>query len=478
MTGGILQLAAYGKQDIFLTNNPQITFFKIIYRRYANFSREDIQQNFSHDPNFGKRATCLISRDAGDLIDNMALRVVLPQIPVLTYNGLPIKFAWIKNIGFAMIKYIEIEINGVIIDKHYSDWLYVWSQLTTRNISDNGLNKLIGNVPELYNFTNYKDEYTLYIPLYFWFCRSPGLSIPLVSLKFSDIKINIEFYEFEKCYIISPTYYIKCIDDIVSFQENEYIYQQNKCCIFSHYDIINKRLYYTPLNEVFTSCSIHEQQQTKYLIKNTIGYSATPEINTLSTIVHHKSLKTIKIKECVILVGYVYIDNDERIKYAKAKHDYLIEQLYYTPNIKITNTNAKVILNIEHPCKLIVWMTQLNNVFDRFNYTDIYGKKLITNCSILLNSQKRLSERPYEYFNNIQSIQHTNNTLPTGCCMYSFALLPCEVQPSGTTNMSQIEIVELHLKMNNINNANFKAYALCYNILRIDNGLCGKLFIN
>ena len=109
MTGGILQLVAYGKQDIYLTHNPQITFFKIIYRRYSNFSREDIYQNFSHESNFGKRVSCIISRDAGDLIDNMALKVVLPQIPVLSYNGMPIKFAWVKNIGFAMIKYIEIE---------------------------------------------------------------------------------------------------------------------------------------------------------------------------------------------------------------------------------------------------------------------------------------------------------------------------------------------------------------------------------
>jgi hypothetical protein len=475
MTGGILQLVAYGKQDIYLTHNPQITFFKIIYRRYSNFSREDINQNFSHEPNFGKRASCVISRDTGDLIDKMALKVVLPQIPVLSYSGMPIKFAWVKNIGFAMIKYIEIEINGIVIDKHYSDWMYIWSQLTTRN--DNGLNKLIGNVPELYNFSNYKDEYTLYIPLYFWFCRSPGLAIPLISLKFSDIKINIEFYEFEKCCIINPTYYITCSNDIVNFQENEHIYQQNIHCIFSHYDIITKRLYYTPLNEVFISCSIHERPHIKYLIKNAFGFTASPEVDALSTIVHHKSLKNLKLKDASMLVGYVYIDNDERHKYARAKHDYLIEQLYYTPNIKITNTHAKVLLNIEHPCKMIVWMGQKNNVFDRFDYTDMYGNPLITDCSILLNSQNRVSTRPYQYFNNIQSIQHTNNILPVGCCMYSFALSPCDTQPSGTTNMSQIEMIELHLKTIT-HNINFKSYALCYNILRIDNGLCGKLFIN
>lgn len=473
MTGSILQLVAIGKQDIYLIKKPQITFFKTLYRRHTNFSREDIPQNFSHEPNFGKRATCIISRDSGDLIDNMAIRMILPAIPK---ND--VKFAWIKNIGHAILKFVEIEINGIIIDRHYGEWLHIWSQLTTRNIMDNGIDKLIGNVPELYEFTYYKNEYILYIPLYFWFCRTGGLALPLISLKFSDIKLNIEFYDFDKCYILSPTHYIKCIDDIVNFNNYEYIKQNDKYGIYSHYDSINKRLYYTPLNKQYLLTSECE------IVGNTTKFTAKPELNTCSLIVHHKSLKNIKIKDCHILVGYVYIDIEERMKFAQSRHDYLIEQLYFTPNIKIENTYTKVKLVIDNPCKLMIWVAQLDNMTEqnRFNYTNIHNESLFIKDKIQLNSQDRLSDRPHEYYYNIQSLQHTNNSIPRGCGMYSYAIQPTETYPSGTTNMSQIELIELKLTMhaciNVYNKATFRAYGLCYNILRIDNGLCGKLFIN
>src|SRR5579872_5747226 len=168
MSGGILQLVAVGKENLFLTRDPQITFFKIIYRRHTNFAREDIPQYFIHNPNFGKRSTCLISQNTGDLIDKMCLKITLPAIHKLSQCGNEItdntintnnidtinihtipKFAWIRRIGFAMLKYIEIEINNRVIDRHYGEWMYIWSSLTTINITDGGLDKLIGNVPEL-----------------------------------------------------------------------------------------------------------------------------------------------------------------------------------------------------------------------------------------------------------------------------------------------------------------------------------------
>ena len=165
-----MQLVAYGAQDVYLTGNPQITFFKVVYRRHTNFSFEDIPQNFLHEPDFGKRSTCIISPE-GDMIDRMSLKITLPAIPkinssnnlsgiaknlnnekdtdtAINNDNSSIKFAWIKRIGFAMIKNVEIEINGKVVDRHFGEWMYIWSVLTTRNINDNGLNKLIGNVPE------------------------------------------------------------------------------------------------------------------------------------------------------------------------------------------------------------------------------------------------------------------------------------------------------------------------------------------
>lgn len=563
MTGGILQLVAYGKEDLFITRDPQITFFKIMYRRHTNFSCEAIPQYFIQDPQFGKRSSCVISKDGGDIIDGMVLKITLPAIPKLStissitseakedqrdtnsnstsnhsinINSANVaKFAWTRKIAYSMIKYIEVEINGKIIDRHYGEWLYIWSQLTTKNINDEGLNKLIGDVKELTDFTETKDEYILYVPLQFWFCRISGLGMPMVSLQFSDVKINLELYELDKCYIISPTHYIKCYGDIVNFLPNEYLYQKgsdniDRYGIFSHYDSINRRLYYTSitserfigvpyenslntLNDATKSSLLNTPKAEKYTIKGSSSdFSIKPDLAVTSITVHRKSLKSIKLKECLLLTDFVYLDDDERMIFAQTKHDYLIEQLYFTPNVPIEGTSPKIKLDIDQPCKLTVWVSQLDYISDfndRFNYTDSHiikhsydvthtdptkikqygkskvgeeiGNSLIDESTIRLNSQLRLSSRPQEYFEQVQSIQHSINSLPVGCGMYSYAITPLDPTPSGTTNMSQIEQIELSLKMNyrvnNTQKAKCRSYSLCYNVWRVDNGLSSPIFI-
>jgi hypothetical protein len=599
MSGGIIQLVAYGKEDLFLTRDPQITFFKIIYRRHTNFAREDIPQSFIADPDFGKRSTCIPSVE-GDLISRMALRIILPAVPKLPSNNVvsdgaitsvttststntptsisttsitststtsttnlsvldsdttftssvnilsdtaqsqentATKFAWIRRIGQAMIKYIEIEINGEVIDRHYGEWLYIWSILTTRNINDDGLKKLIGDVPELTEFTESKDSYTLYVPLQFWFCRNSGLSLPLISLQYSRLKINMELFDLDKCIIVSPTNYIKCVADIVNFLPYEYLIQKGadnieRYGIFSRFDIINKRLYYTAispdkfigvpydgdtsvLDNTTKSALLNTPKSDRYVIKGVFSdFTIKPDLGVRSVTTHKRSFKNIKLKDCVLLIDYVYLDDDERMIFAQTKHDYLIEQLYFTPNIAIEGTNPKAKLDIDQPCKLTVWLAQLDYISDfndRFNYTDSHIRKRVYNVDFInndptktkiysevevgdevgnslideevirLNSQIRLSKRENEYFEYIQPFQHANNRLPKGCEMYSYAILPTDAPPSGTTNMSQIELIELVLKMNyrvNITQkAKFRSYSLCYNVWRVENGLSATVFV-
>ena len=554
MTAGIVQLVAYGKEDLFLTRDPQITFFKVIYRRHTNFVREEIPQYFINPPDFGKRTTCIVCPD-GDLVSRMTLKITLPAIPKVNSSKSDTiyatsfgtstdgdtnatKFAWIRRIGHAMIKYIEIEINGTVIDRHYGEWLHIWSILTTRNIDDDGLNKLIGNVPELTDFTVSKDEYIIYIPLQFWFCRASGLSLPIVSMQYSDIKLNLELQTISNCLIASPTHYIKCAENLVNFAQHEYIFQKgvdgiDRYGIFSYFDVMSRRLYYTSINSdkmigiPYDGDIAHIDAKTKLSILSkplaekykitgvSTGFSIKPELAINSVTHHQQSIKNLILKDCVLLTDYVYLDDDERVKIAQSKHDYLIEQLYFTPDIPIDSTNRKVKLDIENPCKLTVWVAQLDyisNFNDRFNYTDshvllrpydamhiynisakknIYsntdvgseiGNSLINEAAIRMNSQVRLSRRDSEYYEYIQPIQHSLNTLPKGCGMYSYSLVPLDPIPSGTSNMSQIELIEINLNMNyriNINQkAKFRAYSLTYNIWRVDNGLCAPIFVH
>ena len=147
MAGGLIQLVTRGPQDIFFISDPQITFFKTVYRRHTNFSTEIIPQKFTHKPDFGKRIVCTLAR-SGDLIGKMYLVMVLPNIPTFKDNDGNIdkisKFAWVRKIGFALIRCIEIEIGDELIDRQYGDWLNIWYELTVKR--KRNIDKMLGDV--------------------------------------------------------------------------------------------------------------------------------------------------------------------------------------------------------------------------------------------------------------------------------------------------------------------------------------------
>lgn len=484
--GSIIQLLS-NKKSIFLIKDPEVTFFTILHKTHANFYKEDIEHSFNNNPDFGNKVSCNISK-YGDMIDNMALKIILPEIQnsFLTKNT---KIAWIEKIGFSMINTIEIEINNIVIDKHYGEWLNIWSMLTNNN---KNLDRLIGNIPELTMFSDYKSEYTLYIPLYFWFCRNSGLAIPILKLQKSDIYIHLEFYDIEKCLIINPTHFIKCKNNLIILKENELLYQKenknNIYGLFSYYNILKKELYYRSItSEKFSNCT---NNFSKKIIKGfETGFIIKLKKNSKSTLIQQKKIKHIHLKKCIILVSYIFLDIEEKKNFINSDQQiYIIEQLQFTSDIPIKEKNVKVKLIINKPCKLKIWLTQLdyiNNINDRFNYTNSYMKdnsiSLIVKDQILINNIKRLEIKNHEYFEYIQSTQYFKNRLPIGCGMYSYSLFPEDIMLSGVTNMNHFNNIEIILQMNNIISdqikAKFRLYALCYGVLGIKNGLCSLLII-
>ena len=153
MGGGLMQLVAYGAQDVFLTGNPQISFFKVVYRRHTNFAMESIEQTFNGNPELGNRVTTTISRN-GDLITNMWLEV---------------KFAnteeCVNSLGHALIEYVELEIGGQRIDKHYGEWMEIWSELTLPEEKRSGFKEMIGRRDA--GVANAMESNKLYIPIQF-----------------------------------------------------------------------------------------------------------------------------------------------------------------------------------------------------------------------------------------------------------------------------------------------------------------------
>jgi hypothetical protein len=495
MGGGLIQLALKGNDNKFLTDNPQITYFKKIYKRYTNFSTEPVQQNFNTPANFGSRVTCTISK-TGDLINKMYLVVTLPSIPKLEAPGV---CKWVKNIGFALIKSIELEIGGILVDKHYGDWLYIYFELLKYR-NDIGLDKMIGNVPELIEFSDSKNSYRLYIPLIFYFCKDYGLALPVVALEKTEVKIHIEFSNIEDCIILAPSHYAKIKEVIVVEKKYDMLYTNingSKNYIqYINYDNITSTfdnyIYYLKTNNSSNAKIIKGNEiignnpYSRYnvLADENLYYNANTVFNSVLNVV---------IPESYLIVDYVYLDTQERINFVKNDLEYIIEVLQYDNEKIVFNTNNKIKIGYTNLVKEIFvrgtldYLTSSNSAYwrDKFNYTnswDIknYNSGLITNMKLNLNSNEREAQYPNYFYNYIQSYEHHNNMAPNGVFIYSFALNPFNSQPSGTCNFSKIDDITLQITLNNSVNyssgAKIRIYALSYNILRFKNGIVDLVF--
>jgi len=535
MAGGLMQLVAYGAQDVFLTGTPEITFWKVSYRRHTNFAMESIEQTFSGQADFGRRVTCTISRN-GDLAYRTYLQVTLPEInqDMKTAGSDGVYARWLSYIGEQLIAQVEVEIGGQRIDRQYGDWMHIWNQLTLSSEQQKGYWKMIGHTTQLTYITdpnfaavsgpcaaaggpnqvcaprNALPETTLYIPLLFWFCRNPGLALPLIALQYHEVKINLDI---------------------------------------------------RPLGECL------------WAVKTLNGTSGTVSVSQA----YQQSLVAASL-----YVDYIFLDTDERRKMAQNPHEYLIEQLQFTGDESVGSSSNKIKLNFNHPCKELIWVVQPDANVDYcssldaggllyrtlgaqpFNYTDAidalpkavhafggpaetagasgnefitasglfqmpgaadvtvggsadwagastylpfdaqagssngssvsdagtfvlaetaldmhcWGENPVVTAKLQLNGQDRFSEREGSYFDVVQPWQHHTRAPDTGINVYSFALRPEEHQPSGSCNFSRIDNAVLQLVLSSgtvagTATAKVRVYAVNYNVLRVMSGMAG-----
>lgn len=525
MPGGLIQLVAYGVEDLYLTGEPQITFFKILYRRHTNFSVESVMQHFSSIANFGESVSCTISR-SGDLVGKIFLYAEIPSLPKFINQNTGEedhikKIAWVNNLGYALIQDITIEIGGKIIDKQYGEWMYIWSQVSNRQ--NESLDKMLGNVPKIYEFSNGKAGYQLYIPLEFWFCRNTGLYLPLISLASSDIKLNINFRRLEECYRIGPTHSLDILEDIIPFKHGDYIEQTIKgYTIYGYvidYDFLQKKLYYIKINNPSSNKNTFEAYQYAICgIKNNINDNnnipkdvlhntnyvnnveyriyncktksfCTPKPNSREMIEQTNLQQKIKLGNCFLYVDYVYLDNDERNKFSKSNHEYLIEQIQFNQELFVKSSNVKMNLALNHPCKAFYWVAQLDGLVgpgtinDIFNYTESYTNAnigIVDRAIMYLNGKERFSERSWKYFNLVEPYQHHYRGPNIGINVYSPSINPEEHQPSSAINMSKIDDITMQMKLSNSinsqNTAKIRLYTINYNVLRICFNMAGLVF--
>ena len=365
MGGGLMQLVAYGAQDVYLTGNPQITFWKVTYRRYTNFAIESIEQTFNGQADFGRRVTCIISRN-GDLAYRTYLQVTLPEINQLMGNtatlasGTSSVYArWLDYPGEQLIAQVEVEIGGQRIDRQYGDWMHIWNQLTMTSEQERGYFKMIGNTTQLTFITdpsfadvdgpcdslaprqvcaprNALPETTLYVPLQFWFCTNPGLALPLIALQYHEVKINLD---------------IRPIDE----------------CLWA----------VTSLN-----CNNNPNVSSSQALSTGTGTPVT------AVIAYNQSLVAASL-----YVDYVFLDTDERRRFAQNPHEYLITQLQFTGDESVGSSSNKIKLNFNHPVKELIWVVQPDQNVD-------YCSSLL--CDSVLF--KVLGAQPFNYTDAIDAL--------------------------------------------------------------------------
>ena len=420
MGGGLLQLVAYGAQDVYLTGNPQITFFKVVYRRHTNFAIEAIEQTPTGSNSLGSRVSFQITRN-GDLIHRVYF------YGAITNTSSSTAVALVPNFGQKLLKTIELEIGGQRIDKHYSEWLYIWNELSLPVGKRDGYNVMVGaNARNIATTLAGSAEYELYVPLEFWFCRNVGLALPLIALQYHEVKINIE-YEAASAMIDGTS----------------------------------------------TNYTFEEEAKAS-------GYSTNQALNG----------GPVKLDKATLWVDYIFLDTDERRRFAQLSHEYLIEQLQFTGADSITSSGESmksIRMNFNHPCKELIWTVRKNvdGVYWNNYSTAATGNdhldstNPITNAKIMLNGNDRFATRKGEYFSLVQPYQHHENTpnkFHQGINVYSFALKPEEHQPSGTLNMSRIDTAVLSLS-SSIDGV-ISIYAVNYNVLRILSGMGGLAYSN
>jgi hypothetical protein len=468
MTGGLMQLVAYGAQDIYLTGNPIITYFKTVYRRHTNFAMEAIEQTFNNVPDFGKKVKTLISRN-GDLVSGIYLEVTLPHIKASAG-----KARWTDSVGHYLIDNVEIRIGGQMIDRHYGDWLEIWAQLTVPASKAAAYYELIGldGKVGLQNRPSDNGEYAgiganrnssgnriLYVPLQFWFCRNVGLALPLIALQYHEVEIYLS---------------LNTLDNLA-----------------------------------FEAGAI----------------STSVTVGTETVVLGDDQVLNVKL-----WVDYIYLDSEERRRFAQVSHEYLIEQLQFQGDMPYSSATIRADLDLNHPVKELIWVcrqTVATNAKQWVNYTSnladfsendqaymgrpsgnldaviyngtslasiaayhrIVSGNMVQKATIRLNGFNRMAEREGVYFNRVVPLaHHTSIPASPGINVYSFALQPEEHQPSGTCNFSRIDNAKLYLTLsgftadhqgNAVDVAGvLKIFAVNYNVLRIMSGMGGVAYAN
>lgn len=507
MSGALKQLVI-GQEDIYLTSNPEITFFKTNFKRYTNFAIETLENNINGNFNFGNTMICNINK-SGDLLSKLFLKIEI-SAQTTGSNKTVGSWAWIKNIGHNIIDNIILEIGGHEIDRFYGDWLNVWYELNRNENQEDGYDNIIGNIESSTTMSNgtglENDKLTkLYIPLHFFFCRTYSVSLPLISLNYNDVKLLITLKESNKLYnktnhsnfIVTPKINsISLLTDYIYLDTNErrffasnpheYIIEQtnqytNSVSDENNYKLpfkyTSKAIFWNMVSGKYNNGNLFlsdnlEECTKKFILAffkistydlgtNFINLNISPE-ETFAVENHindkYQNLKNLNNKNLKEIVNSAYINKDNVTADNITLNDLDVPELlpieiFSMFSTKLNDGSSTALF------KTVISRIEYTNVKNKveddvlLNIPDNYGvylnnyKNPVKSGVLKLNGQDRFSEQSGNYFNLVQPFQHFNSSPKTGIYTYSFALKPTDYQPSGTCNFSRFNDIYLNLKI-------------------------------
>jgi hypothetical protein len=443
MTGGLMQLLAWGNQNMYICGNPCITYFKKVYNKYTNFSMESKRINFSRDDVLINETTTLkatIDRN-GDMVGQMYFVFELPDVK---FDDNLI-FKWVEDIGDAIIDSCQLSINGTVVDKQTGEFKHLYRHLSYGIDKQYMYEKMSGQRYEIPTrkspFTPFGQVITayspqklssrkVYIPLNFWFNRTLSQALPLVSLQYSEVELTMELRPVNNLY----------------------------------------RLYYTKngVSDFYAPDKNNPAHALSAFVDNTQRQSIRPD--------------SVLDINAYLEVNYIYLDKTERNMFVYKPLEYLVEQTtrinkfgigeYATHDLLLTNT-----------VKEIFWVCSRNDktlTNDWFNYTDSNDQIMIT-AKLMFNGLDRFDEKDAVYFNYVQPFQHHRANYKDGLYVYSFAINADDTeQPSGACNCSMINNIQMYMRSKKPNNTSYAydltIYAISYNLLRIEKGTASLAF--
>jgi len=466
-----MQLVAYGAQDIYLTGNPQITFFKVVYRRHTNFAMECVEQTLSGSLGNGASVTATVSRN-GDLVGKMYVTSSTANITA----------------GDSIVEQVDVEIGGQRIDRHYREWLQIWAELSTPDSKALGYKNMTGALSH-----GLSPVGMVQIPLQFWFNRNPGLALPLIALQYHEVKIKIVLGT------ATGTADVKLWADYIYLDTDE----RRRFAQVSHEYLIEqlqketasvsssqKLNFNHPVKElVWTSGAVNTYGTAKLQLNGHDRFAAQEEeyFQLRQPIDHHTAVPGVNvpmsdrpvmvapIETTILTHNSTVSDNAAALTATTIKFDSVDiaavpVKLGDVLLVTVGGHDAALAGGADAVDTHIVQVASSDDAIDpTFTFNTAIPANLFTELTDGDGLSVRIIARVQDSVSRCSNLDKKIN-------VYSFALKPEEHQPSGTCNFSRIDNARL------ITNANLAStdniYAVNYNVLRVMSGMGGLAYSN